>query len=531
MQIIVPMSGFGERFRRAGYDVPKPLIEVEGKPIIAHVIDLFPGETRFVFICNQDHLDNPAYRMRDILQRSCPTGEIVAIPPHKLGPVNAVLLAAGKLDPDEPTIVNYCDFTCVWDYAAFKAWAKRTDCDGAVASYRGFHPHMLGSVNYAYVCMEGDWVADIQEKRPYTDTPMQEYASSGTYYFKSGALALEAFRKCMTRSELALNGEYYVSLAYKPLLEEKRRIGVFELEYFMQWGTPEDLAAYVSVSNAFRLLAASAQTPPRHDGALMVPMAGAGSRFAGAGYDKPKPLIPVSGRAMAAQATRDLPDAPARTFILRRDLPYVSEIGAAMKNDFPGARIVVLDQLTDGQARTCLLGMEGLDPAHPLTIGACDNGVLYDGAAFTALLADPNVHVIVWGMRGHPGATRNPSMYGWIDVDIDGHVRKVSVKSPLSDPTRDPIVIGAFTFKRAGDFTRAAERMIARDGRVNGEFYIDTCINDAVALGLDVRLLEVDAYLCWGTPNELKSYEYWQACFHKWPSHPYRLERDADVPR
>ena len=56
MQIIIPMSGFGERFRRAGYTVPKPLIEIENKPIISHVIDMFPGDNEFIFICNQDHL-------------------------------------------------------------------------------------------------------------------------------------------------------------------------------------------------------------------------------------------------------------------------------------------------------------------------------------------------------------------------------------------------------------------------------------------------------------------------------------------
>ncbi|HEF4780139.1 TPA: hypothetical protein SAP43_005212 [Burkholderia multivorans] len=90
MQIVIPMSGFGERFRRAGYRVPKPLIEVEGKPIIAHVIDLFPGERDFIFICNQDHLDHPEYRMESILQTYCPTGRAIGIAPHKLGPIHAV---------------------------------------------------------------------------------------------------------------------------------------------------------------------------------------------------------------------------------------------------------------------------------------------------------------------------------------------------------------------------------------------------------------------------------------------------------
>jgi hypothetical protein len=72
--------------------------------------------------------------------------------------------------------------------------------------------------------------------------------------------------------------------------------------------------------------------------------------------------------------------------------------------------------------------------------------------------------------------------------------------------------------------------MIARDGRVNGEFYVDSCINDAVAAGLNCRIFEVAHYLCWGTPDDLRTFEYWQSCFHKWDAHPYRIEHDPRVP-
>ena len=116
MKIIIPMSGFGERFRRAGYLVPKPLVIVEGKPIIAHVIDMFPGESDFLFICNQDHLEEPSYRMADILRHYCPTGTVVGIAPHKLGPIHAVRQIEHLLDPTQAVIVNYCDFTCYWDW-------------------------------------------------------------------------------------------------------------------------------------------------------------------------------------------------------------------------------------------------------------------------------------------------------------------------------------------------------------------------------------------------------------------------------
>ena len=65
------MSGFGERFREAGYSVPKPLITVRDKPIIQHVIEMFPGIDRVVFICNREHLEHPDYDMRSIFGWVC----------------------------------------------------------------------------------------------------------------------------------------------------------------------------------------------------------------------------------------------------------------------------------------------------------------------------------------------------------------------------------------------------------------------------------------------------------------------------
>ena len=59
------MSGFGERFRKVGYTIPKPLIVVEGKSIIQHVVEMFPDEKDIIFICNKDHLNKPEYHMQE----------------------------------------------------------------------------------------------------------------------------------------------------------------------------------------------------------------------------------------------------------------------------------------------------------------------------------------------------------------------------------------------------------------------------------------------------------------------------------
>lgn len=527
MQVVIPMSGAGQRFQRAGYTVPKPLIEVEGKPIIAHVLDMFPGERDVVFICNREHLDDERFRMRETLRHYCPSGRIVQIEPHKLGPVHALLQAKDALDPEKPTVVNYCDFTCYWDWRDFKKFLAETACDGCIPSYRGFHPHMLHSTNFAYTQSVDLWATAIQEKLPYTDNPRQEFASSGTYYFRTGEKAIRYSRQCVDRG-LSLNGEYYVSLVYRPMIESGERIAIYELQHFMQWGTPEDLQEYLTYSHMFRALAGDGNNiqAPVREGALIMPMAGAGQRFAEKGYPLPKPLLPVNGYPMAARATFDLPSYRRQVFVLRRDLPGIDSITAGLSENFPDGEHLMLESLTDGQARTVMHATSNLPGDTPITIGACDNGVVYDFRRAAAVLDAADVDVVVWGMRGHPGAAKNPKMYGWIDSGVDGWIRSVSVKQPLADPRTDPAIVGIFSFRRAGDFARAAERMFERDARVNGEFYVDMAINDAIALGLRCKLFTVDHYIGWGTPADYEAYRYWQSCFNKWPSHPYRIDRD-----
>ena len=337
MKIVIPMSGFGERFRRAGYTVPKPLIEVEGKPIIAHVIDLFPGEEDFVFICNQQHLDTTP--MAGILNHYCPTGKIVPIAPHKKGPVYAVSQAFDAIDDETPTIVNYCDFTCYWDYSHFKQWVQACGADGCVPAYRGFHPHSLGSTNYAFMRVEAGWMQEIQEKKPFTANKMNEFASSGTYYFAEGRYVKRFFSETMEQ-DLQVNGEYYCSVVYNLMAAARQSVAVYELQHFMQWGTPQDLAEYRRWSDAFRYLANNpTQVSHPFPGATLIPMAGRGSRFQKAGYSVPKPLIPVSAQPMAAQAAHSLPATEAYTFVCLKEHTTTSSLLSVLKDQFPGLRL------------------------------------------------------------------------------------------------------------------------------------------------------------------------------------------------
>ncbi len=233
MQIVIPMAGRGDRFIRAGYTKIKPLIEVDGAPMIQHVIRLFPGETDFVFICARDHLETTS--LANVLEESAPQGKIVPIDPHKNGPVYSVLQAAAYIDDGKPTILNYCDFSVYWNYEHFRTSMQEQGCGGCITAYKGFHPHSLGPNLYGYLREKDRRLLEIREKHCFTDNRMNEYASAGTYYFRSGALIKRYFRAAL-EANLAVQGELFASLPYNLMVADGLDVSCLRTRTFSAMG-------------------------------------------------------------------------------------------------------------------------------------------------------------------------------------------------------------------------------------------------------------------------------------------------------
>tara|TARA_B100000886_G_scaffold219394_2_gene152329 strand:+ start:327 stop:1985 length:1659 start_codon:yes stop_codon:yes gene_type:complete len=537
MKIIVPMSGFGERFRKVGYDVPKPLISVDNFKFIEHVVNMFSPNEEFIFVCNKEHLNKKEWNLKGILSSLAHNYTIIGIEPHKLGPIHAVLSVRHLIKDKEPIVVNYCDFTCYWDWEKFKLDISKNNYVGAIPAYKGFHPHSLGTTNYAYIKEKNNFLIDIKEKEPFTNNRIDEYASSGTYFFAKGELLISSFEEVIKR-DLNINGEYYVSLAYKILAEIYDNIYIYPLQHFMQWGTPQDLQEYQQWSETFGKINKQKKENNIFDGTLIIPMAGLGKRFSKEGYLKTKPLIEVSGKPMVTQAIDDLPIHKNNIFVLREDMQFSEEIKDKLRKQRPECIIKSLPSVTDGQANTVLEGINVLDDSkinskfiQPVTISACDNGVIFNWEEYKNLLNNHNIDVIVWGFRGFINAKRNPEMYGWIDCDKNGKIKSVSVKKPINNDLNLPIIIGTFTFKSLRKLKISLERLISSENKVNGEFYVDSCINNAIKMGLNCHYFQVEEYICWGTPNDLKTFEYWQSCFHKWKYHAYKIQNDLHIPQ
>jgi bifunctional N-acetylglucosamine-1-phosphate-uridyltransferase/glucosamine-1-phosphate-acetyltransferase GlmU-like protein len=511
MQIIVPMSGTGSRFKRAGYRDLKPLIDVDGMPMVGHVINMFPGEEDFLFICTREALAETP--LRSVLQRLKPSGRIAEIDAHKLGPVHAVLQASEHVRRDQPVVVNYCDFSVEWGYRDFKKKMEQLDCAGCITAYRGFHPHTLGPNLYAYLRHRDNYLLEIAEKRCFTDNRMQEYASSGTYYFRSGELMLHYYQKAVAQN-LQVNGEFYSSLPYNLLVEDGLPVYIYELQRFFQWGTPEDLEEYLSWSRYFREFENWRPSRLQLPGTNLIPMAGAGARFAKEGYPSPKPIIPVDGTTLVERSLECLPRLAKWVAVCQGDHLNNGRLAGTLKGISSTFTTIRAEGLTAGQLSSCLLAREHLDPDAPLLIAPCDSAAVYDEDLFLHLTADRNTDCLVWTFSNHPHANRNPKQYGWVIANPQGMVQDVQCKQIPSTPVAEtPGIIGTFWFHKAKYFLEAADRLVQENRRINREFYVDSSIKVLLEQGRRARIFPIKRYLCLGTPDDVRTYEYWAGYF------------------
>ena len=249
MQIVIPMAGSGKRFRDNGYKDIKPLISIDGKPMIEHVISMFPKNSTFLFICNTDHLKNTP--LKKVLKRLAPNGKIVGISPHKLGPVESVLQVKEYIHNEEQIIISYCDYYMLWEYKKFVEEMNIIKSDASLICYTGFQPHLLGTDVYAGVKVQGEKVVSVKEKHSFTKNKMDSWHSAGFYYFKNGEILKKYFEQTK-KSKQTIRGERYVSMVYNRLIKDKLKVTMYPVEFFCQWGTPKDLKSYIYWSEYFQ---------------------------------------------------------------------------------------------------------------------------------------------------------------------------------------------------------------------------------------------------------------------------------------
>jgi NDP-sugar pyrophosphorylase family protein len=511
IHLLIPMSGQGTRYKKAGYLQPKPLIPVNGTPMIERLLACFSPKWLSHFVLAENHRESGA---ESFIRRLRNDATISYIPEHSLGPSEAILCGLENIPDDDAVFVSYCDYGMVWDANRFEEFVRYSSCDSCLVSYRGFHAHYLSSVKYAYSRMAGERVVEVREKGSFTENRENEYASAGGYYFKSARSLREAIQ-FQYANEIKVNGEFYTSLTVQSLLEMKKDsdVRVFEIPGFFQWGTPADLQNFEFWEKSFRAYIACAGREVQV-GQILMPMAGFGSRFR-AVTDTLKPLIPIDGQVMFRAALNTLPRAKKNIFVTLDSIA-----GAVAAEAGPGAKIVALKETPSGQALSVAAGLDALVPESDIIITSCDHGLAVDPDLWNGFRESPQCDAAIFVIRGYPGAARRPTAFAYVVADASDLsstyplVSHVSVKNPVSDaPMADNLLVGTFWFKDKTVLTAGLDELKRRDTRVNGELYLDSIFECLMSMGKKVRMIPLEGYLCWGDPDSLAEALYWQDIF------------------
>lgn len=243
LNIVVPMAGRGSRFAKVGYELPKPLIDVNGKHMIEVVINnLKPNcAHRFIFVCQNDHIKK--YDLEGLFKKSCNNFEIIGIDGVTEGAAITVLKARQFIDNDEPLMIANSDQWIDMDINDYLEDMDIRKLDGSMLTMKANDEKW----SYAKVNDEG-LVTEVVEKVVVSDE-----ATVGIYNFSRGSDFVSS-ADFMIEKDIRSNGEFYVAPAYTYMANKSLSIGVYnigaEFDGMYGLGIPEDLEKFLSSSFA-----------------------------------------------------------------------------------------------------------------------------------------------------------------------------------------------------------------------------------------------------------------------------------------
>jgi HAD superfamily hydrolase (TIGR01509 family) len=229
---------------------------------------------------------------------------------------------------------------------------------------------------------------------------------------------------------------------------------------------------------------------------VLIPMAGAGSRFAAAGYTFPKPLIEIKGKPMIQVVVENLNIDAHYIFIVQKEHNEKYNLKQMLNVIAPGCDVILTDGVTGGAALSTLLARSLIDNDSPLVIANSDqfvewnsNEVLY---AFTADGVDGGILTFD---SFHP-------KWSYASLDENGFVKEVAEKKVISNHA----TVGIYYWKKGSDYVNAVSNMVAAGDKTNGEFYVAPAFNYAIDLGLKIRVKDIPAMHGLGTPEDLQEF-------------------------
>lgn len=230
---------------------------------------------------------------------------------------------------------------------------------------------------------------------------------------------------------------------------------------------------------------------------VLIPMAGAGSRFEKAGYTFPKPLIDVRGKPMIQLVVENLNLEANYIYVVQKNHREKYNLDSLLNLITPDCKIVDVDGITEGAACTALLAKEFINNEHPLFFANSDQFVEWDSNEFMYKMQETDSDGgIVTFTSTHP-------KWSFVKLDDNGLALEIAEKNPISDIA----TVGYYYWKHGKDFVKYSQSMIEKNIRVNNEFYVCPVFNQAIEDNKKIRIHNARGMWGLGTPEDLKYFE------------------------
>lgn len=228
MNVLIPMAGAGSRFQKAGYTFPKPLIEVNGKPMIQVVVENLNIDAKHIFVVQKEHYDQ--YNLKHLLGLISPGCEIIQVEGMTEGAACTTLLAKEFIDNDQPLLYANSDQFLDWNSNEFMYSMVADEVDGGMLTFTATHP------KWSFAKLDDDgFVTEVAEKKPISDV-----ATTGIYYWKHGSDYVK-YAEQMIANNTRVNNEFYVCPVFNEAIKDDKKIKTFHFDGMWGIGTPEDL--------------------------------------------------------------------------------------------------------------------------------------------------------------------------------------------------------------------------------------------------------------------------------------------------
>ena len=228
LNVLIPMAGAGSRFEKAGYTFPKPLVEVNGKPMIQVVVEALNIEANYIYIVQKSHREK--YNLDSLLNLITPNCQVLEVDGLTEGAACTALIAKELIDNENPLFFANSDQYVDWNSSEFMYKMQETNSDGGIVTFSSTHPKW----SYAKVDENG-LVIEVAEKNPISDK-----ATIGYYFWKNGSDFVK-YAEQMIEKDIRVNKEFYVCPVFNQAIEDEKKVMTFHAENMWGLGTPEDL--------------------------------------------------------------------------------------------------------------------------------------------------------------------------------------------------------------------------------------------------------------------------------------------------